>query len=574
MPSDSTPRCWNWPPTTASSRGPVAPARGNEKGRVERLIRFVRDSFFRARRFHDLDDLNDQADHWCQTRAAQRPCPEDRQRTVADVFAEERAHLLALPDNPFPSDERVEVAVAKTPYVRFDANDYSVPHRYVGRTLVVSATLGTVRILDADAVLATHPRSFDRGQQVEDPAHIKALERDKRLARTHRATDRLHHAAPSAKALFAAAAKRHHHLGVLARGLIELLDAYGPAALEPQPLPPHSTPAPRTWPACATSSTSTDGNPTHRRRCRLHCPTTRGCAHCPCAPTTSPTTTASTTNPTPAMSRHTETTTMSKTPATEPDSVRQRLRDVGLYGLAVQDDSLLKEPWVERVIGIEDRERKRRSLERRLTNARIGPFKPIADFDWAWPERIDRPLIEELFSLAFVRDATNIILVGPNGVGKTMLVKNLLHHAVLNGFTARFTMASDMLHELAAQDSDASLSRRLRRFTGPQLLAIDEVGYLNYDNRYADLLFEVVTRRYLTVPVLVTTNKPFSEWADVFSSAACVVTLVDRLIHRSEIVQLDGESYRLREAKEQAAKRSKARSRRTAQSRSSRGTRS
>ena len=274
------------------------------------------------------------------------------------------------------------------------------------------------------------------------------------------------------------------------------------------------------------------------------------------------------------MSRHTETTTMSKTPATEPDSVRQRLRDVGLYGLAVQDDSLLKEPWVERVIGIEDRERKRRSLERRLTNARIGPFKPIADFDWAWPERIDRPLIEELFSLAFVRDATNIILVGPNGVGKTMLVKNLLHHAVLNGFTARFTMASDRLHELAAQDSDASLSRRLRRFTGPQLLAIDEVGYLNYDNRYADLLFEVVTRRYLTVPVLVTTNKPFSEWADVFSSAACVVTLVDRLIHRSEIVQLDGESYRLREAKEQAAKRSKARSRRTAQSRSSRGTRS
>ena len=269
------------------------------------------------------------------------------------------------------------------------------------------------------------------------------------------------------------------------------------------------------------------------------------------------------------MRMHTETTTMSKTPTTESDSVRQRLRDVALYGLAAQDDALLAEPWVERVIDIEDRERKRRSLERRLANARIGAFKPIADFDWAWPKRTDRPLIEELFSLAFVDDATNVVLVGPNGVGKTMLVKNLLHHAVLNGFTARFTTASDMLHELAAQDSDASLARRLRRFTGPQLLAIDEVGYLNYDNRYADLLFEVVTRRYLTVPILLTTNKPFSEWGDVFSSAACVVTLVDRLIHRSEIVQLDGESYRLREAKEQAAKRSKARSRRTAKSRAS-----
>ena len=102
---------------------PVAPARGNEKGRVERHIRFARESFFCARRFHDLDDLNDQADQWCQTRAAERPCPEDPQRTVAEVFTEERAHLLALPDNPFPCEERVEVAVGKTPYVRFDAND-------------------------------------------------------------------------------------------------------------------------------------------------------------------------------------------------------------------------------------------------------------------------------------------------------------------------------------------------------------------------------------------------------------------------------------------------------------------
>ena len=133
-----------------------------------------------------------------------------------------------------------------------------------------------------------------------------------------------------------------------------------------------------------------------------------------------------------------------------------------------------------------------------------------------------------------IRPQVNNPFLFLNGVGKTMLVKNLLHHAVLNGFTARFTTASDMLHELAAQDSDASLARRLRRFTGPQLLAIDEVGYLNYDNRYADLLFEVVTRRYLTVPVLITTNKPFSEWGDVFSSAACVVTKRARASERNQ----------------------------------------
>lgn len=248
------------------------------------------------------------------------------------------------------------------------------------------------------------------------------------------------------------------------------------------------------------------------------------------------------------------------------DALRKRLRALTLYGLAVQDQDLLAEPWVERVIDIEDRERKRRSLERRLTNARIGAFKQIADFDWQWPKSVDHRLIDELFTLAFIQEAANVVLLGPNGIGKTMIAKNLVHHAVLNGFSARFTMASDMLHELASQDSDASLARRLRRFTQPQLLAIDEVGYLNYDNRYADLLFEVVTRRYLNRPIILTTNKPFAEWGQVFSSAACVVTLVDRLIHRSELVSLDGESYRLKEAKERSAKRNKARSRPTTQS--------
>jgi len=211
---------------------PVAVARGNEKGRVERTIRFARDSFFSARSFRDLDDLNAQADQWCQTRAAERPCPEDRQRSVAAVFSEERDKLLDLPDNPFPVEERLEVSVGKTPYVRFDHNDYSVPHDNVDCSLVVLATLDTVRVLDGETVLATHPRSFDKGQQIEDAAHIEALLEHKHHAREHRAKDRLHHAAPSSQALFLAAAERRQHLGVLTRGLIELLNAHGARALE------------------------------------------------------------------------------------------------------------------------------------------------------------------------------------------------------------------------------------------------------------------------------------------------------------------------------------------------------
>ena len=132
-----------------------------------------------------------------------------------------------------------------------------------------------------------------------------------------------------------------------------------------------------------------------------------------------------------------------------------------------------------------------------------------------------------------------------------MLAKNLAHAALLHGHTVRFTTASDMLNTLAAEDSASALQRRLRALVRPAVLVIDELGYLSYATAAADLLFEVITRRYTAGrPIVVTTNKPFQEWNDVFPSAACVVTLVDRLIHRSIVVDIKGNSYRLKEAKE------------------------
>jgi DNA replication protein DnaC len=163
-------------------------------------------------------------------------------------------------------------------------------------------------------------------------------------------------------------------------------------------------------------------------------------------------------------------------------------------------------------------------------------------------------------TLSFLSDAANVIIVGPNDLGKTMLAKNILHQAILRGHTARFTLASDMLHDLAAQDSSTQLTRRLRRYTTPSVLCVDEVGYLSYDSRYADLLFEVITRRYQQRSTVLTTNKPFGEWNQVFPNAACVVTLVDRLVHRSEILNIAGPSYRLKEAQERAARRKPQRS--------------
>src|SRR5262249_6632649 len=142
---------------------PVAVARGNEKGRVERAIRYIRDAFFAARRFSGLADLNRQASDWAKTTAMERSWVEDRSRTVRDAFDEERTALIPLPNEPFPVHERVEVEVGKTPYARFDLNDYSVPHDRVSRTLVVLADLETVRIADGTTLVATHSRSWDRG---------------------------------------------------------------------------------------------------------------------------------------------------------------------------------------------------------------------------------------------------------------------------------------------------------------------------------------------------------------------------------------------------------------------------
>jgi hypothetical protein len=192
---------------------PVAVARGNEKGRVERAIRYARDSFFGARTWTDLDDLNAQADAWCEGQAADRPCPEDRSMSVREAFAQEQPKLLALPDNPFPTEEREVVSAGKTPYVRFDRNDYSIPPTHVQRTLTVVATPTAVRVLDGAAVIAAHARSYDKGKQVEDPAHIAELTARKHQAHQHRGADRLAQAAPnSAELLSRAAARRQPRL--------------------------------------------------------------------------------------------------------------------------------------------------------------------------------------------------------------------------------------------------------------------------------------------------------------------------------------------------------------------------
>lgn len=232
--------------------------------------------------------------------------------------------------------------------------------------------------------------------------------------------------------------------------------------------------------------------------------------------------------------------------------LKEKAGKLGFKALAANWSEYANEPCIKRLLEQEEADKNRRSLERRLRESQINEMKPAADFDWMWPKKIDRELIEDLFALKFVEEPANVVFMGPNGVGKTMLAKNLIHRALLAGYKTRFTAASQMLNDLSSQDGASARLRTLRKYTSPDLLLIDELGYLSYDNRYADLLYEVINGRYMKSPTILTTNKPFQEWGEIFPNAGCVVTLVDRLMHKAEIVLIEGPSFRNREAKERA----------------------
>lgn len=236
------------------------------------------------------------------------------------------------------------------------------------------------------------------------------------------------------------------------------------------------------------------------------------------------------------------------------DPLRERAARLNLVGLVAHWEEHRDTTWLPKLLEQEEAERERRSLERRLREARIGRFKPISDFDWSWPKEIDRDLVDDLFTLGFLSEAVNVVIGGEHGLGKTMIAQNLAYQAVLRGYTARFVRASELLNDLLARPSPAALGARLRQLARPDILVIDEVGYLSYDTRHADLLLEALSRRHLEKSTVITTNRRFQDWNQIFPNAASAVALVDRLVQRAELLWIVGESYRRKEAAEREAR--------------------
>jgi DNA replication protein DnaC len=246
--------------------------------------------------------------------------------------------------------------------------------------------------------------------------------------------------------------------------------------------------------------------------------------------------------------------------------LRTLLRSLGLLGTAGSFDDIValatKKRWgpaelIEHIAHLEDDHRARRGLERRLARSRLAKFKPIVDFDWNWPETIDRPLVESLLTLDFLDAARNVVLVATGGLGKTTIAQNLAHNAILGGRSVLFVTAAQALLDLGAQESSRALERRLRYYANVGLLILDEVGYLAFDNRNADLLFQLVSRRYEKKSLVMTTNLAFKDWNTIFPNAACATALVERVVHHADVVKIVGKSYRLREAELDASRRTK-----------------
>lgn len=207
--------------------------------------------------------------------------------------------------------------------------------------------------------------------------------------------------------------------------------------------------------------------------------------------------------------------------------------------------------YLRRLIEGEFLERRQKSIQRRIKAARFPVLKTLDDFDWNWPRKINRMQIQNLFRLEFIEQKANVVFLGTAGLGKTHLATALGYAACLEGHSVLFADAIAVVNDLTAAQQSGQIKRAIKKYLSPQVLHLDEIGYLAIDQRGADLLFQVISQRYERGSIIITTNKPFKQWPSIFANDSTIASAVlDRLLHHAESVVIEGRSYRMKDKHE------------------------
>ena len=482
---------------------PCNVGRGNEKGRVESGVGYVKKNFLHGIELTDFSTIQAAAQVWLDTIANVRIHGETQQRPV-DLFAQERPHLGPL--NPHPYDlAHTSTSVASSQFrITLDTNQYSVPATYAHRRVTVKAYPDRVCIYFDNQLIARHPRRYGRRQDIEDPDHAKGLIAQRSRAREQRLMMRFLALSPDATAYYDGLEQRrlnarHHVRKILALAEIYPVDAVARAISDGL--------------AFQAFSAEYITNILEARARAL---------------------------PEPAPLQLTRRHDLLDIDIAPPDLNAYEVNEdaIGYATAAVAPAPHEGETTL----------RENRSIERRIRNARFPVLKTLEEFQWSWPKKINRPQIQNLFRLAFIATQTNVVLIGNVGLGKTHLSIALGHAACLNGHTVLFTTAVDIINTLAAAQSAGRLKRELHRYLKPAVLIVDELGYVPIDKHGADLLFQIISQRYERAPMVITSNRAYKHWSQIFNNDSTLTSaILDRVLHHAETVIIEGTSFRMKD---------------------------